>query len=70
VFEDPATSETWLKAPHPLLHQVSPLQHYRTAIGAAQMRLLPAGDGAGCFGGRWLREADQLALVLPSVVVL
>jgi uncharacterized protein (DUF2384 family) len=38
VFEDPATTETWLKAPHPLLHQVSPLQHCRTAIGAAQVR--------------------------------
>ena len=40
VFEDPLTTETWLKAPHPLLHQVSPLQHCRTAIGAAQVRRL------------------------------
>ena len=38
VFEDSATTETWLKAPHPLLHQVSPLQNCRTAIGAAQVR--------------------------------
>jgi len=40
VFEDPATTETWLKAPHPLLHQVSPLQRCRTAIGAGQVRRL------------------------------
>jgi putative toxin-antitoxin system antitoxin component (TIGR02293 family) len=40
VFEDPLTTESWLKAPHPLLHQVSPLQHCRTAIGAAQVRRL------------------------------
>jgi putative toxin-antitoxin system antitoxin component (TIGR02293 family) len=25
VFEQPASTETWLKAPHPLLHQASPL---------------------------------------------
>ena len=31
---------TWLKAPHPLLHQSSPLQHCRTAIGAGQVRRL------------------------------
>ena len=40
VFEDPASTEAWLKAPHPLLHQVSPLQHCRTAIGAGQVRRL------------------------------
>ncbi len=40
VFEDPLTTETWLKAPHPLLNRVSPLQHCRTAIGAAQVRRL------------------------------
>ena len=40
VFEHPASTEAWLKAPHPLLHQVSPLQHCRTAIGAGQVRRL------------------------------
>ena len=40
VFEDPASTEAWLKAPHPLLHQASPLQHCRTAIGAGQVRRL------------------------------
>ena len=40
VFEDPASTEAWLKAPHPLLHQVSPLQHCRTAIGGGQVRRL------------------------------
>jgi putative toxin-antitoxin system antitoxin component (TIGR02293 family) len=40
VFELPASTEAWLKAPHPLLHQVSPLQHCRTAIGAGQVRRL------------------------------
>jgi putative toxin-antitoxin system antitoxin component (TIGR02293 family) len=40
VFEDPLASATWLKAPHPLLHQVSPLQHCRTAFGASQVRRL------------------------------
>ncbi|MFM7550150.1 MAG: antitoxin Xre/MbcA/ParS toxin-binding domain-containing protein [Cyanobacteriota bacterium] len=40
VFEQPASTEAWLKAPHPLLHQVSPLQHCRTAIGAGQVRRL------------------------------
>jgi hypothetical protein len=27
VFEQPASTETWLKAPHPLLHQARPLPH-------------------------------------------
>jgi putative toxin-antitoxin system antitoxin component (TIGR02293 family) len=40
VFEQPASTEAWLKAPHPLLHQQSPLQHCRTAIGARQVRRL------------------------------
>jgi putative toxin-antitoxin system antitoxin component (TIGR02293 family) len=40
VFEQPSSTEAWLKAPHPLLHQVSPLQHCRTAIGAGQVRRL------------------------------
>jgi putative toxin-antitoxin system antitoxin component (TIGR02293 family) len=40
VFEQPASTEAWLKAPHPLLHQISPLQHCRTAIGARQVRRL------------------------------
>jgi len=40
VFEQPERIEAWLKAPHPLLHQVSPLQHCRTAIGAGQVRRL------------------------------
>jgi putative toxin-antitoxin system antitoxin component (TIGR02293 family) len=40
VFEQPASTEAWLKTPHPLLHQVSPLQHCRTAIGAGQVRRL------------------------------
>ncbi|QPN71152.1 DUF2384 domain-containing protein [Synechococcus sp. CBW1108] len=40
VFEQPASTEAWLKAPHPLLHQGSPLQHCRTAIGAGQVRRL------------------------------
>ncbi|MFM9109717.1 MAG: antitoxin Xre/MbcA/ParS toxin-binding domain-containing protein [Prochlorococcaceae cyanobacterium] len=40
VFEHPASTEAWLKAPHPLLHQASPLQHCRTAIGARQVRRL------------------------------
>ena len=40
VFEQPASTEAWLKAPHPLLHQASPLQHCRTAIGAGQVRRL------------------------------
>ena len=40
VFEQPASTEAWLKAPHPLLHQASPLQHCRTAIGARQVRRL------------------------------
>jgi uncharacterized protein (DUF2384 family) len=40
VFEDPATTATWLKAPHPLLHQVSPLQHYRRAWGRPQVQRL------------------------------
>jgi len=40
VFEQPASTEAWLKAPHPLLHQISPLQHCRTAIGAGQVRRL------------------------------
>lgn len=40
VFEQPASTEAWLKAQHPLLHQVSPLQHCRTAIGAGQVRRL------------------------------
>ncbi|MCS5704686.1 DUF2384 domain-containing protein [Synechococcus sp. FGCU-3] len=40
VFEQPASTEAWLKAPHPLLHQVSPLQHCRTGIGAGQVRRL------------------------------
>jgi len=40
VFEQPERTEAWLKAPHPLLHQASPLQHCRTAIGAGQVRRL------------------------------
>lgn len=40
VFEQPENTEAWLKAPHPLLHQASPLQHCRTAIGAGQVRRL------------------------------
>ena len=40
VFEHPASTEAWLKAPHPLLQQASPLQHCRTAIGAGQVRRL------------------------------
>jgi putative toxin-antitoxin system antitoxin component (TIGR02293 family) len=40
VFERPGSTEAWLKAPHPLLRQASPLQHCRTAIGAAQVRRL------------------------------
>lgn len=40
VFEEPAGTEAWLKAPHPLLQQASPLQHCRTAIGAGQVRRL------------------------------
>ena len=40
VFEQPASTEAWLKAPHPLLHQASPLQHCRTSIGAGQVRRL------------------------------
>lgn len=40
VFEQPASTEAWLKTPHPLLHQASPLQHCRTAIGAGQVRRL------------------------------
>ena len=40
VFEQPDSTEAWLKTPHPLLHQVSPLQHCRTAIGAGQVRRL------------------------------
>jgi putative toxin-antitoxin system antitoxin component (TIGR02293 family) len=40
VFEDPTSTEAWLKAPHPLLQQASPLQHCRTAIGATQVRRL------------------------------
>ena len=47
VFEQPASTEAWLKAPHPLLHQASPLQHCRTAIGAGQVRRPAAGPGAG-----------------------
>jgi putative toxin-antitoxin system antitoxin component (TIGR02293 family) len=40
VFEQPGSTEAWLKAPHPLLHLASPLQHCRTAIGAGQVRRL------------------------------
>jgi putative toxin-antitoxin system antitoxin component (TIGR02293 family) len=40
VFEHPASTEAWLKAPHPLLQHSSPLQRCRTAIGAAQVRRL------------------------------
>lgn len=40
VFEDPASTEAWLKTPHPLLLQATPLQHCRTAIGAGQVRRL------------------------------
>jgi putative toxin-antitoxin system antitoxin component (TIGR02293 family) len=40
VFEQPVSTEAWLKAPHPLLQQASPLQHCRTAIGAGQVRRL------------------------------
>jgi putative toxin-antitoxin system antitoxin component (TIGR02293 family) len=40
VFEHPSSTEAWLKAPQQLLHQVSPLQHCRTAIGAGQVRRL------------------------------
>jgi len=40
VFEQPDSTEAWLKTPHPLLQQVSPLQHCRTAIGAGQVRRL------------------------------
>ncbi len=40
VFEQPGSTEAWLKAPHPLLHQASPLRHCRTAIGAGQVRRL------------------------------
>jgi putative toxin-antitoxin system antitoxin component (TIGR02293 family) len=40
VFEDSVSTETWLKAPHPLLRHTPPLQHCRTAIGAAQVRRL------------------------------
>ncbi|MEB3324149.1 MAG: antitoxin Xre/MbcA/ParS toxin-binding domain-containing protein [Cyanobacteriota bacterium] len=40
VFENAASTEAWLKAPNPLLHQASPLQHCRTAIGAGQVRRL------------------------------
>jgi putative toxin-antitoxin system antitoxin component (TIGR02293 family) len=40
VFEQPESTEAWLKAPHPLLQQASPLQHCRTAIGAGQVRRL------------------------------
>lgn len=38
LFEDPAASEAWLKASHPLLNGATPLQHCRTGIGAAQVR--------------------------------
>ncbi len=31
---------------------------------------IPHSRTSAAFGGRWLREAGQLALVLPSVVVL
>ena len=47
VFEQPASTEAWLKAPHPLLRHASPLQHCRTAIGAGQVRRPAAGPGAG-----------------------
>ncbi|MEA5413879.1 MbcA/ParS/Xre antitoxin family protein [Synechococcus sp. BA-132 BA5] len=40
VFEDPAGIEAWLKAPHPLLHDATTLQHCRTAIVATQVRRL------------------------------
>ena len=40
VFEHPSSTEAWLKAPHPLLHRATPLQHSRTAIGAGQVRRL------------------------------
>jgi len=40
VFENPASTEAWLKAPNPLLHRATPLQHCRTAIGAGQVRRL------------------------------
>lgn len=40
VFEQPSSKEVWLKTPHPLLHQASPLQHCRTAIGVGQVRRL------------------------------
>ncbi len=40
VLEQPSGIEAWLKAPQSLLHQVSPLQHCRTAIGSGQVRLL------------------------------
>ena len=40
VFEQPASMEAWLKTPHPLLQQASPLKDCRTAIGAGQVRRL------------------------------
>jgi putative toxin-antitoxin system antitoxin component (TIGR02293 family) len=40
VFEHPASTEVWLKAPHPLLQRATPLFHSRTAIGAGQVRRL------------------------------
>lgn len=40
VFENPSSTEAWLKAPNPLLHRATPLLHCRTAIGAGQVRRL------------------------------
>lgn len=39
-LEQPANTEAWLKAPYPLLHQASPLQHFCTTIGTGQVRRL------------------------------
>jgi len=55
VFEQPASTDAWLKAPHPLLHQASPLQPCRTVIsragsGPRWSALEPTGAAGGVFG--------------------
>lgn len=65
VFEQPASTEAWPKAPHPpLLHQPNPLQHCRTAIDA--------GQGAAPDGQRWNQPGERAVYLgmTPEITVL
>jgi uncharacterized protein (DUF2384 family) len=69
VFEDPLTTETWLKAPHPLLHHLCPyMESVAELSGGDHQQLLdheslPGGPHTGVLQSR--TAADQL--LTPSI---